>query len=311
MTSLISGFANKLYSQFPQNEHTANSARIEAQVQGLTAALTDSTSKIFKSKINETKNELNLEKESCLNSLIRLNGEFFQDPKSSLKKAWDRVVTNVQEALQLKIEFRHELENVTKALESKPKDEIVEKAQDAVGIYTSLEKKRDNIEVRLNEIIATEKTDAIAPPSEDTLRARQKELCGNYYQDPNCLLDKAWKAYQNALTQNDTSAPDLLKQYNLLENERKNNAMILQRLNSIAPAPAERSIEALTISSIQAQVNVLKQEGINEAALSGIDWKKTAVNTTIVTGIVAATGITAVYAVSNAPAATTLVVSNL
>jgi len=303
MASFISSFANKIYSQFPQNEHAAKVTEIDSELQGLTAALTDTTSDIFKNKIVKTKKELNSDKETCLSALTRLNGEFFQDPRSTLKKAWDNVVISIKEALELKIEFRNELEAVTTQLKSRTSNETTQKAEVAIDSYTRLEKKRDSVETRLNEIISVEKTDLVAPPSEDALRQRQKELCGNYYQDPSSLLDKAWKKYQKALTDSHANAPELLNTYNLLENERKHTEILLKRLGSIAPAT--RGLEVLTIHSINEEIASLKKEKTNEEALTGIDWKKTAIAATKVSA--AAAG----YAMTYVPAATTLIASNL
>lgn len=306
MTSFISSFTDIIYSQFPQNEHTAKVAEIDSEIQGLTTALTNTTSVIYKNKIVETKVKLISEKETCLSTLTRLNGEFFQDPRSTLKKAWDNVVTSVQEALKLKVESREQLQHISTQLKSVPVDETIEKAESSIYYYTHLEKTRNNAETRLNEIINVEKADLIDPLSENVLRQRQKELCGNYYQDPNSLLDKAWKAYQEALSENSDSvcAPALLEKYNLLEKERKHTEILLKRFNSAART--DRGIEAFTNETINAEITTLMKERINESALKGIDWKKTVA---AASGI-AATGYTVFGILPPTPAAE-LILSNI
>ena len=275
MASIISNF---IYSKFPQNEHTTKAAEIKSEIEGLSVAKIDTTSIVFKNRMTKMKADLQDEKETYLASLLRLNGEFFQDPNSVLKKTWDSVVKKVKAALNLEIKNRDQLEETSEKLKKAPQSVLIENARHAIGVYTSLETRRNKIEAELNEIISIEKADLTAPLSEKALRERQKELCGDYYEDPNCLLDKKWKEYQRALASSSPNASALLNAYNILENERKSNEILLQRIDALAPATPDRTIEALTLASISDRLLYLKLEEANEAALAGIDWKKTAWN---------------------------------
>lgn len=296
MTSLLSAISNKIYAQFPQNEHTTNASKIGTQIQELTDASADTSSAVFKNKFADTKNKLTEEKETCVNALIRLNGEFFQDPASALKKAWDVVVKCVHETLNKNIENRSELEGFEHELNTQPQTDAIETASRSIGAYKMLETRRDKVEARLNEILSSEKAEPEAGLSRDALKNRQQELCGNYYADPNGQLDQAWKKYQAALSSNDGSAHALLNAYNRLETERKNNEILLQRLDSIAPALPERTLEALTTQLIQNQIAQLKKDQESELALAGIDWKKTAHTATMLTlGTVAGATLTSQF----------------
>ncbi|GEM_PF-6661703 len=283
----ISNISNKIYSQFPQNAHTIKASELETQIQQLTGGLSDKSSDIFKERIIDTKKtfaEKAGEKETCLTTLAQLNGYFFQDPRSALKKAWEIAVRCVKTALNENLTEHKELDVFADKLEKQPQTPEVETASRSIIGYKMLEKSRDKAQSRLKEILAVEKADD-ASRSLDALKKRQRELCGNYYGDRNGLLDKAWREYKDAL--NDphlaSSAQLFLNAYNLLETERKNNEVLLKRLNSITPEVANHTIETLTMQSIQTQIDQLKEDKEKELALSGIDWKKTALLATSLT----------------------------
>ncbi len=302
MYSVFSTIKNYACSALPQNVHAHNVSKIETELQELQGALDDNklnkTNSIFQKKIAEKKEELSAEKKRCSEALVRLNGSFYQDPASSLKKAWDTVVANVYAALSIQVEFRHELDNISNELDTKSETETIKSAKSSIEIYKKLEEKRDRSEARLHEIIGIERSEVVPIPISDpvlinkqnTLLARQKKLSGNYYQDPSCLLDQKWKEYQTAASANHSDAADILDAYNLLENERKSidaELSVIQKQLLIPVATVEKSYAALTTQSIESQITALTSLKNDEAELAGVDWNQTAKAGAIALGYIA------------------------
>lgn len=304
MSFLISRLGNSLYSLLPQNKHTANVAKIEARIVKLQLAISDPTNDVFQRKILKKVAKLETEKKTYEVRLAQLNGSFYQDPKSLLKQTWDSIVNNILTTFSIRIETREELESVPKEImqdltkecgtmatnDYNIKSDMLNNTNITISNYIKLEKERDAIQTQIKEIVSTQKTVTTGPSFQDTLSTqlmtiedRQKELCGEYYQDPRGLLDQKWKASQAG----GSDASTLHDEFLSLETERKSNeAQIFALREQISVlATSGRTIEALTTESIKEKVAELETAKLDESPLSGVDWTKTVVSTAKVAGL--------------------------
>ncbi len=307
LTRITSGISSLLpqsgiSSLLPQNEHTANVSRIEAKITKLKLALGDHSSGVFTAKIEKKIAKLETEKKVCEERLAELNGSYYQDPASLLKKAWDSIVDTIDTTFNVRIKTREELDSaperifenlnaITDRDKFNTKSVVYSNTTIAITDYIKLEEERDAIQAQIKKIVVTQKTE---PKFEKTLsdqlkalEARQKELCGEYYQDPRGLLDQKWRASQAG--NSDASA-----EFFTLETERKSNEAKIFALREQISAGviSGRDIEAVTAESIDKKVVELEKKKLEESALSGVDWTKTVVSTAKVAGI-AALGISA------------------
>jgi hypothetical protein len=247
-------------SYFSQNTQTQRKLEIESEINKLKTALNNRSGDAFKRVISEAgeqfQKDLNAEKTRCLQSLARLNGEFFQDPNSLLKKAWDAIVKLLQ-LVGINIKNRNELEEYETKLR-KSSGNRAPLALAAIEKYKKLEAKRDSMATLLDTIVSTEKT--ISKDFQTQLESKKKDLekhkkalCGSYYQDPNGELDMAWKAYTAELSAGNSSASSmLLEQFHRLDDRRKSYEAQLCEIEKhirVAIDP-ERTVEALAIAII-------------------------------------------------------------
>ncbi|MBS0604656.1 MAG: hypothetical protein JSS60_06435 [Verrucomicrobia bacterium] len=279
MATYLSTLGQKLYSILPQNEHTRQLSKIEQEQTLLRTALTTKSGETFQKTITQTSDALQAERQKCSTALERMNGSFYQDPKSLLKKAWDRIVEHVKNALSIDVTERGQLDGLSSHLDSLASTPEREQAKSAIKNYISTEQKRDRIQAQMTQIVSSQKTGPKATElntslltERKTLENRQKELCGSYFQDPDSLLDKAWKSCERD--------PALLDAYQQLDSERKS---IETRLISInhqlsIPASSDRTIEVLSLESMTAQLQALEETKSKATNLAGIDWKQTAYN---------------------------------
>ena len=278
MAYFISGIKNAITSRLPQNEHAKNAAKLKQEINDLETSLNDKTGTVFQSKVQETTQTLVQEKKKCIEELTRMNGSYYQDPKSGLKKNWDKLAVSVRKALNVEVE-RNQLPTISSQLEKAPETEDTRTAKSKIISYLAVEKKRDERQAQLERIIATEK--ASTPTFEEqtkskkeALQKRHRELCGEYFGDANGKLDKAWRQYQTAI-QSGSSGEFFLKVYKSLEEQRKTIEAELHSLEkqSTIPATPESTFEALTTSSVSKQIETLKDTQIKESNLSGVNWK--------------------------------------
>ncbi len=287
MTSYLHALGKTACTLLPQNESALRVAEIEDEISELTQALNDPANVKFQKILVERQKQINAERQHCEKRLVHLNGNFYQDPESSLKQNWDNAVEKSERATGSQLQFREQLEPVFTELKNSPnKDEKnVISATLAIDKYSRLEKKRNQIEKRLKEIVAIEKSGPLGAAfqaslikEKSDLQQRQKELCGSYYSDHNGLLHKAWHTSQQAAIQGNPDAPSLLEKFNQLETERRRNDARLYTLDqyiSVMASP-DRSVEALTKCAIAENVKVLESEKADEEPLAGIDWYGTA-----------------------------------
>jgi hypothetical protein len=281
MFALLNNTAKSLCARLPQNV-TQQALQTQAQIDALKLALTDKTSSTFQNKMEESKSKLAAEKESCQNALNVLNGAFYKDPSSWLNRRWKAATEAVNAALGFSMKRRTDLAKATSLLDAAVPSEAVSKAKAEIQSFLILEKQRDAHQTRLLEIISIEKGASSSAPSLEsqlkTLQTRQKELCGNRYQDPNSLLHKSWKVYKEALAKGRSNAESLLQGHKVLEREQKTNVaqiIALQKQIKIAATPIEKGIQKVTEEEIRVQIKDLTTKKATEDSRAGVDWAKT------------------------------------
>jgi hypothetical protein len=291
MTSYFSNLAKisgSLSAWLPQNDHAKKADALAQKIQSLEQSLSDKTGQVFQSKVSETTTAIQEEKQKCIQDLDRMNGSYYQDPKSTLKMAWDRLVNAVEIAIGFKVERADQLDAVSVQLDVDP-NEAKKTAKEKIDHFKVIEQKRDKRQNRLNQIIGLEKT---ASNVEDDLKLRKellkqkhRELCGNYFADPNGELHKAWEKYQTTLAEGSTGE-NSLKEYQQLDEYRKQIEAELYHIDTQLLIPAStRTYEILTIDSIAQEINRLKEIQKTESSLSGVDWSGIASNAAKVASI--------------------------
>lgn len=220
--SLIPGFFS--------NKQNSKNLNTQQEIELLTNALQTKAGSIFYCMLNEVAEKIKKEKDDLLQNLQKMNGDYYQDPKSILKMKWDILTDAVNStALGRSIERREQLEEIYEGLAILSKVSKVAKetltAQSAIEDYKDEEKKRDHCQQRLNEIICMEKaSENFTQRLLDYKKIRQRaygELCGQYFGDPNGELDKAWQKFQKAEIENSPNKDSLLKEYQNLDEDRK------------------------------------------------------------------------------------------
>ncbi len=140
--------------------------------------------------------------------LIQLNGQFYEDPASALKQAWDEVI-----AFQPTIRIREDIDAIIT---------FDATTQPVIETYLGLEAERNRVEDNLRKITEWETATPIGAASVNEqlisqrkmLLQRKDELCGPNHFDG--LIDVAWQNYQRS---HDETA---LEKYQELDRERKN-----------------------------------------------------------------------------------------
>lgn len=272
----LSRITESLAGWLPQNEHSEKAAALTQKIQSLELSLTDKTTQVFQDKVSETILSIQNEKQKCIDDLTRMNGSYYQDPKSTLKQAWDRLVKAVHDAIGVKVESADQLDVISSQLDI---DSTKEKklAKSKIIGFKVIENKRNARQDQLNQILSIEK--AASSPEEnlklrkELLQQRYQELCGNYFGDPNGQLHQAWVKYQTALAYGSTGE-NTLAAYQALDTYRRQIEAELYSIDKqlSIPASTTRTYEMLTTESITREVKELQKVQKTESDLSGVNW---------------------------------------
>ncbi len=279
----LSTITGSLAAWLPQNEHSKKAVSLVQDIQSLEQSLTNKTDQVFQSKVSETILTIQKEKQKCLNDLLRMNGSYYQDPKSTLKLAWDKLVEAVHTAIGVNVERADQLDAVSAQL-NVDANEAKETAKRKIDYFKKIEEKRDARQTQLNRILGIEK--AASNPEEnlklkkDLLKQKYQELCGDRFGDPNGKLHQAWEKYQTALAHGSTGE-DFLASYQKLDAYRRQIEAELYAIDQqlSIPTSATCTYEVLTTQSITQEVEELKRIQKTESDLSGVDWSGIAAST--------------------------------
>jgi hypothetical protein len=253
----------------PANPYVAQAQEIENKINTATEALINQNNNdpVFREKLTQIRTDLQSQKQAYEARLLELNGRYFQDAQSPLKQAWDTVVRKVRAACEMVLKGRQDLTLAQQKMETYTYlDAGKVEASQSIDNYIALERERNQLTHLLHELVRIEKASALNDELNaalqnqiTTLQTRQIALCGKRYQDPNGLLDKAWKQHKQALAKkNAIEAPKLLNAFRKLDEERKNNdAKLFELKKQLLLSQGPKSITLLTVENIKKEIDTL------------------------------------------------------
>lgn len=182
---------------------------LREETKQLRSALSQKTGETFENYLIQAKEQIDQKHKMYKARLLELNGAYYQDPLSLLKRAWDAAVRAIASLLGGATTTREKLEEQNKALLGTNRTEIA----NPIDEYFKLEKERNACIELLQQTLFLRQGSLDKRKNE--LEARQLELCGHYYADPKGLLDQAWRCYSAAGQETE------LKTYQQLDQERQ------------------------------------------------------------------------------------------
>jgi hypothetical protein len=271
MTASLSKVSYFLTNLLPQSSHVEKIANLAAKDPFAEKSLSKKMDEIFRSKVSEIATRLQKDKQQCIKYLDCMNGSYYQDPHSVLKKSWDKLVKAVQKAIGIQVDREDRLDTLLAQLDIAP-NEAKKSARQSIEKYKEIEQKRDDCQSWLNQIFGTEKAalnleKGVKINLEEQLKAHKgclkqnyQKLCGNYFGDPNGLLDQAWQKYQAALTQDPTDTSSITDYKNLEVNRKKTEAQ-LHEIEQLLAIPASNHLyEILKTESTNLGEQLKKEE---------------------------------------------------
>jgi hypothetical protein len=276
-------FISKIATLLPQSEHCKKANQLAQEIHSLQQSLRDKTGQVFQKNVSNIQKAIQDEKQNYVHDLNQMNGSYYQDPNSILKRAWDKMVELVQLALGFKVERADQLDGVFAQLNNDSNDANIN-AKRSIDDFKRLEKNRDTLQNQLNQILSFEKTASDPKATQENLETKRnllkqkhKELCGNYFGDPNGTLHQAWEEYQTALAHGSTHELSLAA-YQELDTYRKQieaELYDIERQLGI-PASATHTYEVLTTQSITKQIAKLQEIQRTVPNLSKYNWSNVA-----------------------------------
>ncbi len=263
MSSCFSRIGQKLYgyavSKLPDyiTNQTASQVKkkITAEIDRYNKVVFDKSDATFNTYLKIVHQKLENEKENCQKTITRLNGAYYQDPKSGLKQAWDKLVASIKLVLGLDIVTRDQLSSLT-GLSSEVQKDVEE--------YRYKEGARDAAVSRLHEILSVQQSERSEPKifqdlnqEKTRLSKRQHELCGDYFGDKDSLLDQAWSACAA-----EDKTPEDEEHFQNLEQERRANEARLVELDQQLGLPVHptRNYQVLAQDEVSEEIDKLARE---------------------------------------------------
>ncbi|MBS0651993.1 MAG: hypothetical protein JSR39_00540 [Verrucomicrobia bacterium] len=271
MASVATSTANYAASFLPQ-KNTADIQRLTRAVETLKAPdIIDQTIVSERQALKDRKLELEVRYDEIC-------GKFFEDPTSDIHKAW--------------LGFKAEEAKLPSGKTFDPTsttctDPDLQATFDAFQEFLALETERQSIVAEIETIGSAVNSDTTLKSEYTDMKreidAQLHSLSGDYYEDPNCELDKLWKAYR-AKADGGAPADEVQAAFDvfLIKDEMRKAfehlQFMLERLLS-SPETTETNIQKT------AETKVEKQKQVFEAALQdaqdnkGVDWSSLAVST--------------------------------
>jgi hypothetical protein len=270
-SAVTSRLPNAITSRLPNiTQHAKKHDAITKEIQALQQALNDKTGVVFKQKVAQTVESVKNEKKELVRILNRMNGTYYQDSTSPLKKAWDKLVTMVK-TVGSDVERLEQLTPISTQLNAATATPATEAAKKAIHNYGVIEKKRNELQAKLEKTIGIQKADGrlevdlLLEVEQKKLEKRHQELCGDYF---NGELDRAWRQAQ--------VDPTTLTAYQTLEAERKHIEAELYEIRHerlIPAAPAGNTYQDITVARINAQLTKLNElQALPD--LTSVNWKQ-------------------------------------
>lgn len=271
MASTATSATNYVASYLPQ-KNTADVQRLTRSIEALNA--TDIVDRTVASERQALKDK-KLKLEERYDAIC---GKFFEDPTSEIHKAW--------------LNFKAEEANLPSGktfdqTSTTCTDPDLQATFDAFQGFLRLENERQGIVAEIEKIGSAVNSDPTMRSEFVEMKRQIDEtlhsLSGDYYEDPNCELDKLWKAYR-AKAEGGAPADEVETAFSLflIKDEMRKAFEHLQfmvdRLLS-SPATDETNIQKTAEAKVEKQKEKFTQALHDAEANKGVDWRSLAVTT--------------------------------
>ncbi len=210
----------------------------------------------------ETRQALQMQKESLINEYHHISGRFFQDPASQIHPAWTRF---------LELEMQYNTTHTTPYARNTTTctDPEMQPVFEAERAHCELRVRQDQILQELSQLGTTFKSDpelrASLEQRQRNLTAENKALCGQHKKDSASPLYKAYKAYKTAKPAHKQT---LLQAYNALETQRRHiwSNLFLNDHMLRSPEAPELSLDSIVDRNIESAVHRIQAQIQKEQA---------------------------------------------
>lgn len=271
MASTATSATNYVASYLPQ-KNTADVQRLTRSIEALNA--TDIVDRTVVSERQALKDK-KLELEERYDAIC---GKFFEDPKSEIHKAWLNF-----KAEEAKLPSGKTFDQTSTTCT----DPDLQATFDAFQEFLTLENERQGIVAEIEKIGSAVNSD---PTMRSEFLKMKREidetlhsLSGDYYEDPNCELDKLWKAYR-AKAENGAPVEEVETAFSLflIKDEMRKafehlQFMVDKLLSS--PESTETNIQKTAEAKVEKQKEVFTKALQDAEANKGVDWKSLALST--------------------------------
>ncbi|MBX3719110.1 MAG: hypothetical protein KF898_05635 [Parachlamydiales bacterium] len=271
MASTAASATNYVASYLPQ-KNTADVQRLTRSIEALNA--TDIVDRTVVSERQALKDK-KLELEERYNEIC---GKFFEDPTSEIHKTW--------------LNFKAEEAKLPSGKTFDPTSTIctdpdLQATFEAFQEFLTLENERQGIVAEIEKIGSAVNSDPTMKSEFVQMKREIDEtlhsLSGDYYEDPNCELDKLWKAYR-AKVDDKAPAEEVETAFSLflLKDEMRKAFEHLQFMVDkllFSPETEETNIQKTAATKVEKQKEVFTQALHDAEANKGVDWKSLALST--------------------------------
>jgi hypothetical protein len=271
MASTATSATNYVASYLPQ-KNTADVQRLTRSIEALNATdIVDRTVVSERQALKDKKLELEVRYDEIC-------GKFFEDPTSEIHKTWLNF-----KAEEAKLPSGKTFDQTSTICT----DPDLQAAFAAFQEFLTLENERQGIVAEIEKIGSAVNSDPTMKSEFVQMKREIDEtlhsLSGDYYEDPNCELDKLWKAYR-AKVDDKAPAEEIETAFSLflIKDEMRKafehlQFMVDKLLSS--PESTETNIQKTAETKVEKQKEVFTKALQDAEANKGVDWKSLALST--------------------------------
>jgi len=192
-------------------------------------------------------------------------GKFYEDPSSDIHKAW---LHFEKERVKQPIEMAQDVSSAP-CINSK-----LQATYDAFAGYIEIEQKRQELMGQVDKMGRAVNSDPLLKEhflaTKKELEIELHQLSGDYYEDPNCKLDKSWKTYQDKLSKSASSyeIEESRQSYLRLDQRRKIFEHQLFMVSTMLAAPETEETDIKKIAEKQVCSEIAKTTRLLEQTLN-------------------------------------------
>lgn len=272
MASAATSTANYVSSFLPQKHTPGEIQRLTKAIESLNAP------DIVNQTIVRERQALKDRKLELEERYDEICGKFFEDPTSDIHKAW--LGFKAEEA-KLPLGKTFDPTSTTCS------DPDLQATFNAFQEFLTLETERQSIVAEIETIGSAVNSDSTLKSEYTDMKrdidAQLHTLSGDYFEDPNCELDKLWKAYR-AKADGGAPADEVQAAFDvfLIRDEMRKAfehlQFMLERLLS-SPETTETNIQKTAEAKVEQQKQVFEKALQDVEANKGVDWSSLAVST--------------------------------